>query len=149
MSLNKQDSSAIINFVKNHIGQHDKLIELFGMNIEKVEPGMAQVSMTVTDKHLNAASLCHGGAIFALADVAFALAGNSHGVMALALEVSINYLRPAKKGEQLRARAREESLGKRTGLYIVEVTNQEEKKVAFFKATAYRLEQHFPIKGVS
>ncbi len=144
MNLNNVNARGAVHFVREHIEKRDRLIELFGMKIEKVEPGKADVIMTVTENQLNAASLCHGGAIFSLADVAFALACNSHGIMALALEVSINYLRPAKKGETLKAMAREKNLGKRTGLYIVEVVNEKGKKVAFCKATAYRLDGKFP-----
>jgi len=146
MNLNKLSTDGVVRFVREHIEKRDRLIELFGMKIENVEPGKADVVMTVTENQLNAASLCHGGAIFSLADVAFALACNSHGVMALALEASINYLRPAKKGEILKAMAREKNLGKKTGLYIVEVINEKGKKVAFFKATAYCLDEKFPSK---
>ncbi len=149
MNLNKHNSGNMVRFVREHIEKRDRLIKLFGMKIEDVEPGKAEVSMIVTEEHLNAASLCHGGAIFSLADVAFALACNSHGVMALAMEVSVNYLRPAQRGETLRAIATEENLGKRTGLYVVRVLNERGKGVAFFKATAYRLDEQFPMKVVN
>lgn len=131
----------VVEKVKNLINEHDKLISLFGMKIEKVAPGSAVVSMKVKEEHLNAARLCHGATIYALADVAFALACNSHGRQALALEVGLNYLRPAKLGEELRAVAEEENLGNTTGVYCIRVFNQEGKKVAFLKATAYRFER--------
>ncbi len=133
-------SMSVIEKVKRHIEEHDRLIELFGMEIEKVEEGRSVVSMTVGHDHLNAAGLCHGGTIFALADVAFALACNSYGVMALALEVSVNYLRPSKPGDRLTAEASEINLGKKTGLYTIKVRNQENKEIAFLKATAFRIE---------
>ena len=137
------DQKATIGLVRGKIERFDRLIGLFGMNIEKVEPGMAEVSMTVKDEHLNAAGVCHGATIYALSDVAFALACNSHGRQALALEVSINYLRPAKSGDSLIARAREVNLGNSTGLYEIIVTNQDGKKIAFLKATAFRFERSF------
>ena len=129
--------------VREHIQARDRLIEAFGMEIMDVGPGCAELRMTVSDAHLNAADLCHGAAIFALADVAFALACNSHGRQALALEVSVNYLRPARKGETLTARASELNLGNTTGLYRIVVENQDARKVAYLKATAYRLEGSF------
>ncbi len=133
----------VVEKVRELIGTHDKLIGTFGMEIKRVEPGFAELSMVVKEDHLNAARLCHGATIYALADVAFALACNSHGRQALALEVSVNYLRPAQVGDTLTATAREENLGNTTGLYTILVTNQHGKKVAFLKATAFRFERSF------
>ncbi len=132
-----------IDQVKHYIEEKDMLIHQFGMEILEVTIGQAAVSMEVRPEHLNAAGFCHGGVIFSLADVAFALACNSHGTMALALDVSISYLRPCVPGDRLVARAEEEKIGKRTGLYIIKVTNSESKKVAILKATAFRMGEPF------
>ncbi len=132
-----------IDQVKHYIEEKDMLIHQFGMEILEVTIGRAAVSMEVRPEHLNAAGFCHGGVIFSLADVAFALACNSHGTMALALDVSISYLRPCVPGDRLVARAEEEKIGKRTGLYIIKVTNSESKKVAILKATAFRMGEPF------
>ncbi len=126
--------------VRGHIEAHDRLIGLFDMQIQEVLPGMARVSMKVGPDHLNAAGICHGGAIFSLADVAFALAVNSMGVMALALEISVNYLRPANEGTILTATAEQVHAGKSTTLFVVKVKDEASQMVAFFKATAFRLQ---------
>lgn len=126
--------------IRTHIEAHDRLIELFSMTVESVTEGRAVVSMTVGEPHLNAAGLCHGGAVFSLADVAFALACNSHGTQALALEVAVNYIRPSRPGDRLTAVASEEFVGRKTGLYTIRVINQDQKEVAFLKATAFRIE---------
>ncbi len=130
--------------IKEKIEKDDKLVHIFGMKIQGVEKGYALVTMDVTETHLNAAMVCHGAAILALADVAFALASNSHGALALALEISINYLRPAKVGDKLKAICVEENVGKKTGLYITKVLNQDEKLVAMMKSTAYRFDEGYP-----
>ncbi len=127
--------------IRAHIEKHDRLITLFNMTVLDVEVGRAVVKMEIGEDHLNAANLCHGGAIFSLADVAFALACNSHGSMALALEVSANYVRPARLSEVITAEAKELHQGRRTGVYFIEVRNQDGKHVAFFKATSYRVDQ--------
>ena len=126
--------------IRAHIEAHDRLVTQYGMEVEEVVPGGARVSMTVTEDHLNAAGLCHGAVFFALGDVAFALASNSHGRMALALEVSVNYLRPAKAGERIVAQAKELNLGKTTGLYEIEIKAEDGRLLAFFKATAFRFQ---------
>jgi acyl-CoA thioesterase len=45
--------------------------------------GFAEVRMKVKPKHLNAAKACQGGVLFTLVDLAFALALNSYGTLAL------------------------------------------------------------------
>ncbi len=135
------ERNGIADHVRALIEKRDKLVSLFGMEIEEVRAGEARVSMTVRSGHLNAAGLCHGAAIYALSDVAFALACNSHGRQALALEVSVNYLRPAKEGDRLTAVCSEFNIGNTTGLYHIAVTDQEGRRIAFLKATAYRFER--------
>jgi len=130
--------------VRAYIEKHDRLVELLGVKIEEVAPGYAKVSLTVEEKHMNAAGVCQGGVIFTLADLAFALASNSHGKMALGLDVSISYLRAVPLGERLVAEAFERHLGGRTGLYTLIVKDSQGREVAFAKAMAYRFDKPFP-----
>jgi len=127
--------------VAKHIGEHDRLIGLFDMKIEEARAGFAKVSMTVGPNHLNAAGLCHGAALFALADVAFALAVNCYGKMALAIEASMNYFRPVRPKEKVTASCRKLFQGRRTGTYLCSIENPEGKEVAVFKATAFRVDE--------
>ena len=76
--------------------------------------------------------------LFSAADSAFAFACNSHGILTLALDVSISFTRPARIGDLLHVEAREIHLGNRTGVYEVRITNAAEELVALFKGTAYR-----------
>lgn len=57
------------------------------------------------------------------------------------IEVSINFLRPTKTGDRFSAVSMESHLGRSTGLYTINVTDQTGKNVAFKKATAYRFDQ--------
>ncbi len=134
-------SQQVAEKVTSHIKAHDRLIEIFGMDVEETRAGFAKVSMSVGSNHLNAAGLCHGAALFALADVAFALAVNCHGKMALAIEASMNYFRPVKPEERVTATCREVFQGRRTGTYLCSLTNNRDKEVALFKATAFRIDQ--------
>lgn len=124
--------------VKEFIRGRDRLIGLFGMEILRLKEGESLVRMRVTDDHLMAAGLCHGGVIFSLADVAFALACNSRGTLAVALDVSISFLKGVHPGETLTARAIERSLGRSTGCYEISVTDGQDRLVALLKATAFR-----------
>jgi acyl-CoA thioesterase len=112
--------------------------ELLGMEVVDVAPGVACVRMTVREDMLNAMGTPHGGAVFALADTALAVASNSHGPMAVALDVSITYCRPAPVGAVLTARAVEENLSRNTGLYNITVTSDNGKLIAVARGTVFR-----------
>jgi acyl-CoA thioesterase len=116
----------------------DPFARSLGVELIEVAPGYGKVAMTVRDDMLNSHDTAHGGAVFSLADQAFAVASNSHGPLAVALEVSINYVAPAYPGDRLVAEAREESLGRRVGVYRLQVTREDGTLVAVAQATAYR-----------
>jgi len=134
--MGSDSSKVVAERVKVYISGRDRLMYLLEAEVLEASPGYARVAITVEDKHLNA-EVCHGGVLFSLSDLAFALAGNSHGYLALALEVSISFLRVARLGERVAAKAREGYLGRRTGFYIITVTNQEGKKIALVKGTSF------------
>lgn len=89
--------------------------------------------MTVRDSMLNGHGICHGGFIFSLADTAFAYACNSGNELTVAQHCSIDFLRPARAGEQLTATAREVSRRARSGIYDVAVCGQDGETVALFR----------------
>lgn len=117
----------------------DACAKVMGMVIEQVSEGAAQLSMTVTPHMLNGHKTCHGGQLFSLADTAFAYACNSHGLAAVASSCSIDFIRPAYEGDTLTAVANVKHQGKRTGLYEVEIVNQQGKTLAWFYGRAHRL----------
>jgi len=127
--------------IKEEIEKHDMLLKIFNMKIEKLTPGHSEVSMVVNKNHTNAAGVCHGGVIFSLADVAFALASNSHGNLALALDVSISFIKSIKPGTEIYAVCNEKHRGKSTAQYIIEIKDDKENLVSILKATAFRFEK--------
>ena len=111
------------------------------MKIQEVRAGKAVVHMVVGEHHINSAQVCHGGTIFSLADVAFALACNSHGFLALAIDMSISFLRPVSVGELITASCIEKHRSRKLGSYHIEVTNTSNQLVALLKATAFVTDQ--------
>lgn len=73
--------------------------------------------------------------IFALADVAFATACNSHGQTAIGVQANISYL--AAGDGPIEARATEISRGRKLATYDVRVLDAEERLIAAFQGTAY------------
>ena len=73
------------------------------MEAIEVAPGRATVAMTVDAECLNQLGSVHGGVTFSLIDEAFELACNSHGTVALALNVNVSFVAPALPGDRLTA----------------------------------------------
>ena len=115
----------------------DYFAEALGIKVLEVKDGYAKVSMKVEKQHTNALGFTHGGAIFSLADYAFAEACNFGDNVAVAVQVSINFLRPSVEEDILTAEAMRVSEGKTMGLYNVTVKNQD-KTVAFFSGLAFK-----------
>jgi acyl-CoA thioesterase len=103
------------------------------MALEEIRPGYARLRMTVRADMLNGHGACHGGLVFALADSAFAFSCNSRGVLTVAAGCSIEFLAPAREGDELVAEARERSLEGRTGVYDVDVRRAGGDLVALFR----------------
>ncbi len=97
----------------------------------------ATVEMTAQEQHLNAAGTVQGGALFTLADFAFAVAANAGGVLTVSLQNSISFLHPARPG-RLRAEARRISETRRTCCYEVSVTDESGREAARMTVVGYR-----------
>jgi len=121
---------------------NDRASQALGMRIATVTPGRAELTMTVRDDMLNGHAICHGGFIFALADSTFAFACNSYNRNTVAQGCSIEYLAPAHAGDVLHAVGVERSRGGRTGVYDIEVRNQNGRTVALFRGKSYRIDGH-------
>ena len=116
----------------------DYFRELLGIKVLDVKEGYSKVSMKVAKEHTNFLGATHGGAIFTLADCAFAEAVNFGDTTAVAVQVSINYLKPSVEGDVLTAEATKVSEGKTFALYSIPVS-KEGRLVALFSGLAYKL----------
>lgn len=111
---------------------------LMGLRCVHLAPGHARVEVTTTSEMTNVFGLVHGGAVFTLLDEAFQLACNGYGTMALALNVSITYVRACEAGAHLTAEVREVAATPRTATYEARVTLPAGEVVAVGQALAYR-----------
>ena len=100
--------------------------------IEDAREGYARIACTVGPDMLNGHASAHGGALFTLADTAFAYACNSHGENTVAYAASINFLSPARPGDRLIAEARELMRAGRSGSYVVNIETEDGRPVASF-----------------
>jgi len=122
----------------------DRFAARNGIELLEVQEGRALARLAVSGEHLNAAGVVQGGAVFTLADFAFAAASNSRGNVALAIEAHVTFLRAARAGFLL-AEAREESCSRRLSTCTVRVTGEDGELIALFTGTAYRKDDPLPL----
>ena len=128
----------LANKVVEQMMKDDAFSQWLGIEIVEIKEGYSKIKMTVRSEMMNGLNIVHGGIAFSLADSAFAFACNSRNNLSVALDTSINFLKPVHPGDELFAEAKEIHNGKSTGLYHVTITNQRSHTVALFKGTCFR-----------
>jgi acyl-CoA thioesterase len=136
-------SEQLMEKIKKSI-EEEPYAKLFGIKVVELRQGYSLVEMKALKKYENIFSITHGGAVFSIIDVAFGSAANSYGTVAVALDVNINYVRPALTGDILRAEAKEVSRGSKIATYNVTVRNGLGKVVASSQAVAYLKKDKLP-----
>lgn len=116
----------------------DLFSQWLGISLIEIKEGYSKIKMTVRPEMMNGLGIVHGGIAFSMADSCFAFACNSRNYLSVALDTSINFLKPVHVDDVLIAEAKEIHNGKSTGLYHITITNQNEHIVAMFKGTCYR-----------
>jgi acyl-CoA thioesterase len=116
----------------------------FGIEIVELEAGRALLQMKTSQSMNNLFGMIHGAAIYSLLDAAFELAVNSHGTVAVALSVNVNYLNAALPGETLQAEARETNQSRKISACEIRVTGKDARLVASAQALAYRKKDRLP-----
>jgi acyl-CoA thioesterase len=134
--MNEKDKLA--KEVVNKMMVDDLFSTWLGIELLTIKEGYSKIKMTIRPEMMNGLGIVHGGVAFSLADSAFAFACNNRNNLSVALDTSINFLKPVHIGDTLIAEAHELHNGKSTGLYHIEVKNQKEQLVAQFKGTCFR-----------
>lgn len=120
--------------------QRDEFVKHCGIELVSLAPGHAVTRLKVQPWHLNAVGIVQGGAIFTLADYAFAVASNSHGTVAVGINVGITYMKSANSGT-LTAEAQEVAFNPKLASYTVNVTDDGHSLIAIFQGLVYRKPQ--------
>lgn len=121
-----------------HMLENDLFSQWLGIEIIEIKEGYSKTKMTIRKEMINGLGIVHGGIAFSLADSTFAFACNNRNNLSVALDTSINFLKPVHVGDELIAETKEIHNGKSTGLYQITVTNQNDHVVALFKGTCFR-----------
>lgn len=122
----------------------DAFSQWLGIEVINIKPGYAKLEMLVRDEMVNGFNVSHGGIAFSLADSALAFASNSYGKVAVAMENNISFIKKVVAGDTLTAETDELSIGRRIGVYNINILNQYDKQIAQFRGTVFRTkEYHF------
>jgi len=124
--------------------QKEPFAQKFGLKLIDLDEGFSRVEMTFTPDMENIFGRAHGGALFALIDEAFETASNSHGTMAVALNLNITYLSSPLPGSKLTAEAREFSRTRTTANYDIKVFDDRSRMMVSCQALVYRKENPLP-----
>jgi acyl-CoA thioesterase len=124
--------------VAAHVLSQDAFSQWLGIEILEIKEGYSKIKMQIRQEMVNGLGIIHGGVTFSMADSAFAFACNNRNNLSVALDTSINFIKPVHIGDVLIAEARELHNGKSTGLYQIEIYNQKKHLVAQFKGLCYR-----------
>lgn len=116
----------------------------FGLKLLEIGDGYSKVEMTFRPDMENLFGAAHGGAMFALIDEAFETASNSHGTLAVALNMNVTYVASPQPGSILQAEAREVSLTRKTASYDIKVRDEKGSLIATCMALVYRKGQPLP-----
>lgn len=126
-----------MNDIKQYFSSADLFARHTGIELLDVGPGWAKASMKIEPYHMNGAGTVHGGAIFTLADFAFAVAANSHGTLAMGITTSVSFVKAAITGT-LYAEAGELARNPKLATYSVRISDDADDVVAIFQGMVYR-----------
>ena len=135
MSLAKRVVDKMIN--------GDAFSQWLGIKVIEISEGKCTLEMTVRDEMNNGFNIAHGGFAYSLADSDLAFAANSYGIQSMSIETSISHTKKVKSGDVLKAITKEVNKSKKTAIYYITITNQENMEIAHFKGTVYRTDREW------
>jgi acyl-CoA thioesterase len=124
--------------------EREPFAKKFALRLIELREGYSKVEMNFTPDMENFLGMAHGGALFALIDEAFETASNSHGTVAVALNMNITFVSPPTPKSRLIAEAQELSQTKRTASYDIKVFDEKRNLIAFCQALVYRKGEPLP-----
>jgi acyl-CoA thioesterase len=124
--------------------ENEPFARKFGLKLVALDDGYSRVEMDFSADMENIFGMAHGGALFAVIDEAFETASNSHGTMAVALNMNVTYIASPAPGSRITAEAREFSLTPRTASYDIKVFDDGNTLIASCQALVYRKGQPLP-----
>lgn len=125
--------------------KREPLAKTFDMSLILLDTGRSVVEMDYNPAVMNNIyDRAHGGAVYALIDEAFETASQTHGTIAVAMNVNVTYVRSPDPETRIRAEAQEISCTRKTALYDIKVFGGDDQLIAVCQALAYRTGKPIP-----
>lgn len=141
--LDAESAQSLAKRVVDAMMAADAFSRWLGITVLAVHPREATVAMTVRADMVNGFGVSHGAIVYGLADSALAFASNTHGRVTVSIENSITYPHAVHVGDELVAKAEEESASNRLGYYRVTVSRNDGTVVGLFRGTVYKTKTDF------
>lgn len=125
--------------IADYMLNQDEFSKWMGIKLIAVKENYCLIEMPVRKEMLNGLKTVHGGVTFAFADSALAFSSNNSGDAAVALNCVINFTTAGKEGDTFRAESKLVNETRKTAVYDINITNQEQKLVAKFTGTVYKI----------
>lgn len=125
------------DIVSTQMYDNDAFSKWLGIELVDIQHGECEIKLTVRKDMLNGFGIAHGGITYSMADSAFAFATNSIGHQAVSIETSISHTSKVVEGDVLTAKTALINKTRKFAIYHVDITNQENRRVATFKGTVY------------
>ena len=116
----------------------DDFSQWLGIELLESAPGFCKIQLKVREEMTNGFNIAHGGISYSLADSCLAFAANSYGTQSVSIETSISHTKKVESGDLLIATSKELNKSKKTALYSITISNQDNIEIAHFKGTVYR-----------
>ncbi len=129
--------SAIEN--ANFILQNDNFSKWMEISLVEVKEDYCIIEMPIREEMCNGIGTVHGGATFAFAESALAVSSMTKGSVSVALNCAISFTKAVNAGDILRAESKLFFETKKTAVYDIVITNQNNETVAGFRGTVYRV----------
>lgn len=120
------------------LGQ-DYFSQWMDIRLIEVKENYCLIEMPVKKEMINGLKTVHGGVTFAFADSALAFASNNSGDAAVALNCVINFTKAGREGDIFRAESILANETRKTAVYDIKITNQNNELVAKFVGTVYKI----------
>ncbi|WP_295230115.1 hotdog fold thioesterase [uncultured Chryseobacterium sp.] len=120
------------------LGQ-DQFSQWMNIRLIEIRENYCLIEMPVKKEMINGLKTVHGGVTFAFADSALAFSSNNSGDAAVALNCVINFTKAGKEGDVFRAESILVNETRKTAVYDIKITNQNEDLVAKFVGTVYKI----------
>jgi len=126
--------------------EQEPFAKKFGMKLVEIGDGYSRVEMKFSPDMENLFGMAHGGTIFALIDEAFETASNSHGTLAVALNMNLTFFASPQRGCTMTAEAVEINLTRKTATYEIKVRGEDGALFAACQALVYRKGNPLPFE---